>query len=93
MERFIQTLGQECLDYFVVFGERHMNLLVREFLAHYHVERPHQGLENELIVKPTPPKSKKKRMASAEPDVVPLSSIRCQTRLGGLLKHYSRKAA
>ena len=62
-------------------------------LAHYHTERPHQGLENDLIVKPTPPKSKGKRKASTEPDVVPLSSIRCQTRLGGLLKHYSRKAA
>ena len=76
----------------MVFGERHMNHLVSEFLAHYHAERPHQGLENELIVKPTPPKSKK-RKAKPLPDVVPLSSIRCQTRLGGLLKHYSRKAA
>lgn len=40
-----------------------MNHLVSEFLAHYHAERPHQGLENELIVKPTPPKAKKKREA------------------------------
>ena len=92
VERFIQTLGQECLDYFVVFGERHMNYLVSEFLAHYHAERPHQGLENELLVKPKLSKSKKKRKAKPLPEVVPLSSIRCQTRLGGLLKHYSRAA-
>ena len=70
-----------------------MNHLVSEFLAHYHAERPHQGLENELIVKPKLPKATKKRKAKPLPNVVPLSSIHCQTRLGGLLKHYSRKAA
>jgi len=92
VERFIQTLKQECLNYFVVVGERHMNYLVKEMLAHNHAERPHQGLDNELLVKPTLPKAKKKRKAEPSPDVVPLSSIRCQTRLGGLLRHYSRAA-
>jgi hypothetical protein len=33
-ERFIQTLQQECLDYFVVFGEQHMNCVVSEMVAH-----------------------------------------------------------
>jgi hypothetical protein len=41
--RFIQTLQQECLDYFVVFGEQHMNYVDSEMVAHYHEERPHQG--------------------------------------------------
>jgi hypothetical protein len=36
VERFIQTLQQECLDYFVVFGERHMDYLVSEMVAHFH---------------------------------------------------------
>jgi putative transposase len=58
VERFIQTLGQECLDHFVVFGTQHLDHLCKEYLAYYHAERPHQGLEHELIVKPTPPKSK-----------------------------------
>jgi hypothetical protein len=40
MERFIQTLQQGCLDYFVVFGERHMNHLVREMVAYYRESRP-----------------------------------------------------
>lgn len=35
VERFIQTLQQECLDYFVVFGEQHMNHLVSEMVTHF----------------------------------------------------------
>jgi putative transposase len=32
IERFIQTLQQECLDHFIVFGTKHFNYLVKEFL-------------------------------------------------------------
>ncbi len=46
VERFVQTLGQECLDHFVVLGEKHLNHIVSEFLRHYHEERPHQGIGN-----------------------------------------------
>jgi putative transposase len=37
---------QECLDHFVVFGERHLRYLIREYVNHFHEERPHQGLGN-----------------------------------------------
>jgi len=86
VERVVQTIKQECLDYFVVFGQRHMNYLCGQFVEHYHAERPHQGLANEL---PTPPRRRRAR----EPDVVPLAEIGCRARLGGLLKHYYRRAA
>ena len=46
VERFIQTIQQECLDHFVVLGEKHLNHVVSEFLRHYHAERPHQGIGN-----------------------------------------------
>lgn len=46
VERFIQTLQQEVLDYFIVFGEQHMDHIVSEALAYYHEERPHQAKEN-----------------------------------------------
>ena len=52
VERFVQTIQQECLDHFVVFGHKHMDVLCREFKDHYHLERPHQGLDNELIARP-----------------------------------------
>ncbi|MBX3452516.1 MAG: integrase core domain-containing protein [Planctomycetaceae bacterium] len=47
VERFIQTLQQEVLDHFVVFGEQHMDHLVSETVEHYHDERPLQSLGNE----------------------------------------------
>ena len=49
VERFIQTIQQECLDHFIVFGPKHMDYLCSEFVEHYHTERPHQGKENELL--------------------------------------------
>jgi putative transposase len=86
VERFVQSIKQECLDYFVVLGQRHMDHLCNQFIEHYHAERPHQGLDNELI---KPGRNRRKR----QPDLIPLGAIACRTRLGGLLKHYHRKAA
>jgi putative transposase len=89
VERFVQTIQQECLDHFVVFGHKHMDVLCQEFRDHYHMERPHQGLENELIQKPP---TKKRKKTETNVDTIRLSDIRCE-RLGGLLKSYSRVAA
>ena len=67
VERFIQTIQQECLDHFVVFGAKHMDYLCKEFLEHYHDERPHQGLGNELARRP---KRKKSRASGGgSPDI------------------------
>jgi putative transposase len=79
IERFIQSIQVECLDHFLVFGEQHFDYLVSEYVTHYHEERPHQGLGNQLLSGPPPPKGD--------------GEIRCRTRLGGLLKHYYRTAA
>src|SRR6185437_241012 len=48
-ERFVQTLKTECLDHFIVCGEKHLRHLVKEFTAHYLDERPHQGRGNVLL--------------------------------------------
>ncbi len=79
VERFIQSIQVECLDHFLVFGEKHFDDLVREYVEHYHTERPHQGLGNGLVIGETPPASTGK--------------VTCRTRLGGLLRHYHRTAA
>ena len=93
-ERFVQTIQQECLDPFVGFGHKHMDLLCQEFKDYYHEERPHQGLENELVMKGSRTKKLSKSGAKRSEIVsIPISEIRCQERLGGLLKSYSRKAA
>jgi len=56
----------------VLLGEPHLRAAVRAFMDHYHEERPHQGLGNELIVRKT--------------TVVGTGPIECRERLGGLLK-------
>ena len=81
-ERFVQTLRQECLDHFVIFGEKHLRYLVTEFVAHFHRERPHQNLGNRPPV-----------LVESDESILHNGPIRCQTRLGGLLKHYTRLAA
>ncbi len=70
--RFIQTLQQECLDYFVVFGEQHMNYVVSEMVAHYHEERPHQGKKNQELSRALRKAPKRQEKSGTPPDVVPL---------------------
>ena len=83
LERWVQSLKHECLDRFIVFGPSHMDLLVREYVAHYHEERPHQGMGNRPLFGTGPP-----------PNLAPSPGrVACRTRLGGLLKHYERLAA
>jgi putative transposase len=47
VERFIQTIQVERMDHFLIFGKKHFDYLVREYVEHYHMERPHQGWETE----------------------------------------------
>ena len=64
----------------VLLGENHLRAAVREYVAHYHLERNHQSLDNELIVHP--------------PAGFPSEgSVRCRERLGGTLRYYHREAA
>lgn len=88
VERFNLSIKSECLDHFIVFGEKHLNYLVAEWLAHYHDERPHQGKENELL-------GAAQTEANGKPPSGPfaLRDLLCRQRLGGLLKHYYRRAA
>jgi transposase InsO family protein len=42
-ERFVESAKSECLDRMVLFGEGHLQAAVREFVHHYHEERPHKA--------------------------------------------------
>ncbi len=64
----------------IFFGERSLRKATREYAAHYHRERNHQGIDNRLI----------------EPDHRPnstSSAIECAHRLGGMLRFYHRAVA
>jgi putative transposase len=39
-ERWVQSLRTECLDHFLILGERHLHHLVTNYLEHYNLERP-----------------------------------------------------
>ena len=82
-ERFVKTVRTECLEPFVIFGQRHLRHLLQEFLAHYHTERFHQGLGGQLI----------RPRSSASNDTGILGPIQCRSRLGGQLRFCDRRAA
>ncbi len=79
-ERFVLSIKSECLAKIIPLGERHLRKAVKEYTEHYHLERNHQGLDNELIEKP----SRRVNVGSA---------VDCRERLGGVLKFYHRRAA
>jgi len=49
LERFHLSIKSECLSRMIFFGENMLRTAVGHFLEHYHSERNHQGLNNELI--------------------------------------------
>ena len=56
-ERFVRSMKGKCLSRVVPLGEGHVRLLVGEYVDHYHRERHHQGLDNQLLQRPPPPVS------------------------------------
>jgi putative transposase len=43
-ERFVRTVRNECLDWLLVIGRRHLERILRVYTQHYNRERPHRGL-------------------------------------------------
>jgi transposase InsO family protein len=78
-ERFVLSIKRECLNKVVLLGEQHLRNSVREYVLHYHRERPHQGLGNEYIAP-----------VEKEPQQTPVLR---RERLGGVLNHYHCPAA
>ena len=77
------TVRTERLDHFVIFGERHLRHLLKQFMGHYLTERYHQGIGSQLI----------RPSAAPSNDNAPLGAVRCRSRLGGVLNYYCRNAA
>ena len=76
-EAFVKSIKSECLNKMIFFSQRQLEHTIQEFIEHYHRERNHQGLDNNLILEEAP--------CSGPVD--------CRERLGGLLKYYHRRAA
>jgi hypothetical protein len=76
----LRTIKESCLDRMILFGEGSLPKVIREFVAHYHGERNHQGLGNRLII-------------PDESHAGNAGAIRRRERLGGMLNYYYRAAA
>jgi transposase InsO family protein len=83
-ERFVLSIKRECLDKLVPLGERHLRFAISEFIEHYHLERNHQGLDNQLITTVA---------MSANENADPARRITRRERIGGLLSYYYRSTA
>ncbi len=44
-ERLIGSARRECTDHMIIFGERHLRRILREYFAYYNTTRPHLSLE------------------------------------------------
>ena len=47
-ERFLGSVRRECLDHVVVLGEAHLRRVLREYVAYFNRDRPHQGIRQRL---------------------------------------------
>jgi transposase InsO family protein len=79
-ERFVRTIKESCLDQMIFFGEDQLRSTIHSFVAHYHLERNHQGLDNQLIVR-------------SDTAGDPAGAVQKRERVGGLLNYYYRDAA
>ena len=79
-ERFVRSIKESCLERIIFFGEESLRTAIHNFVVHYHAERIHKGLANQLI----------------SPEAGHLDNageVQRRQRLGGLLNYYYRAAA
>ena len=77
----MRSVKEEALSRVILFGEPSLRHALKEYTAHYHAERPHQGKGNGVL------------MPAPTPSIPRKGPMRCRERLGGLLKYYDRAAA
>jgi putative transposase len=80
-ERWISSARRECLDLMLVTGERHLRLVLSEYVEHYNVHRPHRTLCQ------SPPVGRER-----PPTTGPNVRVLRRDRLGGLIHEYAQVA-
>ena len=83
-ERFSRTIQADCTDRMLITGDRHLRVVLNQFVAHHTADRSHQGHGVGL------------RAPEDEPNVIPFPTptgrMRHRTVLGGLIHEYERAA-
>jgi len=81
VERLIGSIRRECLDHIVIFNEKHLRRVLREYLVYYEGSRTHLGLAKDCP----------EHRAIEPPDVG--GKIVALPMVGGLHHRYMRRAA
>jgi hypothetical protein len=75
----VRTVRTECPDWTLILNRRHLQHVLKIYVAHYNTGRPHRGIGLDL---PVP----------AAGEVDPTAAIERVDLLGGLLHEYARAA-
>ncbi len=86
-ERFVRSIKSECLDRLIPIGKQHVQRAIDEYVDYYNRDRPHQGMNNELLE----PSDRSGETENPSPSST--GAVMCHERLGGVLKSYARAAA
>jgi hypothetical protein len=80
-ERWIASARRECLDRMLITGERHLRLVLSEYIDHYNIHRPHRAPQQ------SPP-------ARRQHPPAPGANVRVlrRDRLGGLIRERAHVA-
>jgi putative transposase len=78
-ERWVRSVREECLDHLLIFGERHLRRVLKEYVVYYNGARPHRGLQQQTPIPFVPCGSE--------------GLIRRRDALDGLIHDYYREAA
>ncbi len=77
-ERFIRSIRKECLDWFIIFSEKQLRNIIKQYMEYYNNYRPHQGIKSIPDGRSPPQKS---------------GIIKKKPLLFGLHHHYYRDAS
>lgn len=80
-ERWVGTLRRECLDRILIINRRHLDHVLRAYVAHYNRHRPHRSLTLQPLDE-----------RAAEPVRAPARDIHRHQVLGGLINEYKAAA-
>ena len=79
-ERFVRSVKTECTGRMVFFSRSSLERALMHYVAHYHEERNHQGLQNHLL-------------KCSDSPINLVGRVERRERLGGMLNFYHREAA